>query len=81
MVKLFGRSKKRSKVVSVHYGAILNKPSQKNIEKAIDKWMREGYRLVNQENRDPSTSTKIFSWGLARGVTILTFVLEETEDE
>lgn len=59
--------KQKVKVVSVRYG-LLGHPHNKNIEKAMSKWLSKGYEL---KTREESGSGYVF------GRTHLTFILPD----
>lgn len=82
----FGRGKKKKKqskievkLVTVSYG-LLNNPDNKKIEKEIEKYMKKGFRLDSRIDEGAGIGSTIFTGGLARGRTKLTFI-KGGEDE
>jgi len=66
----------KSKSVRVGYG-IFNNPNNKAIEKKINKWGKQGYRLTTRTEHTPGCLTMMFTLGWARGRTDLTFIKED----
>lgn len=60
--------KSLGKSARVYYG-IFGNPHQKNVEKAINKWMKKGYRLVERDEHRGGC--------IGRGFSELTFVLDQ----
>jgi len=63
------RKSRRVKVIRINHG-IMGNPHSRNIERAITKWMKKGYRLDKQQDERGRGCT---SWGY----TLLTFIEEE----
>ncbi len=64
------KAKPGSKTVRVNYG-LFGRPNNSQIEKAINRWMKEGYRLVERDDQPSGCLTWHTGW------TELTFVLDE----
>ena len=66
----------KAKVVTVRYGWMSNRPHNANIERAIAKWVSQGYTLTARQDQDVGCMGCLFSFGWSRGRTQLTFVKE-----